>query len=87
MATEICFEIWALKQQSLNNKFADIECIFRKQEVGVEFLDFIHITPVKSSGKSATNYSNKSTKSQEEDSKQYFQNSNSGINNVSQASQ
>jgi hypothetical protein len=43
--TEIAFEIWVIKGQSINTKFIDIECVFRKQELGVELIDFIHVIP------------------------------------------
>jgi len=48
VVTEIAFEVWVIKNQSLSSKFIDIDCIFRKQEVGVEYIDFVHICPLKS---------------------------------------
>jgi hypothetical protein len=30
VATEIAWEVWALKMQTVANKFVDIDCIYRK---------------------------------------------------------
>ena len=47
IATELAFEIWVIKNSSMETKFVDIECVYRKQELGVELFDFIHIIPAK----------------------------------------
>jgi hypothetical protein len=43
VVTEIAFELWILKEKSLSNKNVDMECIYKKQEMGIELIDFIHI--------------------------------------------
>jgi hypothetical protein len=37
LSTEIAFEVWLIKPESLvRNVALDIECIYRKQELGVD---------------------------------------------------
>jgi len=43
LATDIAFEIWLLKPSSLGTSAADLECIYRKKEDGIEMIDFLHI--------------------------------------------
>ena len=43
VVTEIAFELWVLKSKSLSSKHVEMECIYRKQENGIELIDFIHI--------------------------------------------
>jgi hypothetical protein len=43
ITTDIAFEIWLLKPSSLQTTAAELECIYRKKEDGVEMLDFLHV--------------------------------------------
>lgn len=42
VVTEIAFELWVLKGKSLASKHVEMECVLRKQEHGIELIDFIH---------------------------------------------
>ena len=43
VVTDIAFELWILKSKSLSNKHVEMECIYKKQEHGIELIDFVHI--------------------------------------------
>jgi hypothetical protein len=45
VATDLAFEIWAIKGSPLCANSGELECLYRKQELGVELLDFVHVFP------------------------------------------
>lgn len=43
ISTDIAFEIWVIKHQSLISGQMDIECIYRKKEDGIDQIDYLHL--------------------------------------------